>query len=361
MMKKPIESMAALSEQLGRPARFMEVCGTHTMAAFRTGLRSLLPEGVSLISGPGCPVCVTTTSYIDKAVAIAGTAGTSVYTFGDMLKVPGTESSLEQARAGGSDVNIVYSPIDALDAAKAHPDIRTVFLGVGFETTTPTVGWTIRKAKEDGVGNYSVLCAHKTIPEAMTVLLESGDVAIDGFMCPGHVSVITGSQIYEPISRDQGVPCVVAGFEIGDMASAIEMLLKQIVQNRSAVEIQYTRSVTRTGNAAAQELCNALFDKSDAQWRGIGTIPGSGLKLKDEFAEHDAGRIFADLELPEPVAPKGCMCGDVLRGTSRPTDCPLFREECSPSNPVGPCMVSSEGTCAAYFKYGETLEGSLSR
>jgi hydrogenase expression/formation protein HypD len=352
-----LNDIRRLSGQVGRPVKFMEVCGTHTMAAFRTGLRSLLPTDVSLISGPGCPVCVTPDAYLDRAIAIAGQPDTILTTFGDMLRVPGSESSLEHTRAKGADVRVVYSPMDALAMAEANPEKRVVFLGVGFETTTPTVAWTVRAAAEKKIANYSVLCAHKTIPEAMSALLEGGDIGIDGFLCPGHVSVITGSRVYEPACDTYRVPCVVAGFEAADMARAIRMLLKQVVDNRGEVEIEYTRSVDHDGNETAQELCGTVFEKCDAEWRGLGVIPGSGQKIRELFGAHDADRVFANVPVPASGTRSKdaarCICGDVLRGVKRPGDCPLFAARCTPSTPVGPCMVSSEGTCAAYYKYGK--------
>ncbi len=346
-----IETMRSLANTIGHPVKLMEVCGTHTMAAFRTGLRSLLPENVKLLSGPGCPVCVTPNEYLDLAIAIANEPNVITTTFGDMLRVPGTNMSLEHARAYGSDVRVVYSPLDALNTAKEQPDKRIVFLGVGFETTTPTVAWTIKEAKQSGISNYSVLCAHKTIPEAMLALPAGGDVSIDGFICPGHVSVITGARAYESVCAEHHIPCVITGFEAADMARAINMILRQISNKQAMVEIEYTRSVTMEGNTTAQDLCAEVFEKSDAQWRGLGTIPDSGLKIRNNYAEHDAQNIFPEIQPPPSVNEQGCICGDILRGVRLPTDCGLFSQKCTPSSPIGACMVSSEGTCAAYFKY----------
>jgi hydrogenase expression/formation protein HypD len=353
MIRETVREIAALAEAIGRPVRLMEVCGTHTMAAFRTGLRSLLPDAVSLLSGPGCPVCVTPNGYLDRAVAIAREPDTVVTTFGDMVRVPGSRASLEQARAHGADVRVVYSPLDALEAARKMPDRQIVFLGVGFETTAPTVAWTLKEAKEQEIRNYAVLCAHKTIPEAMDALLAADEVSIDGFLCPGHVSVITGSQAYRPLCEAHGVPCVVAVFEAADMAKAILMLLRQIVDGKAEVAIEYTRSVTEEGNVDARRICGDVFEPCDAAWRGVGTIPCRGLKIRDAYGAHDAERVFKDVKVDPPAEPGGCICGDILRGTRVPTDCGLFGDDCTPSNPVGACMVSSEGTCAAYFKYGK--------
>ena len=346
-----VDSIRALAERIGRPVRLMEVCGTHTMAAFRTGFRSLLPPGVSLLSGPGCPVCVTTVDYIDLALAIAKKPDTIIATFGDMVRVPGTELSLEEARARGVKVAVVYSPMDALDLAARQPGTRVVFLGVGFETTTPSVAWTIKHAKETGVRNFSVLCAHKLIPPAMAALLKAGDVKVDGFMCPGHVSVIIGSGSYEFICRDYHIPCVIAGFEAADMAAAVEMLLRQVVEKRAQVENQYSRSVDAAGNDKARAAMNEVFEPCDASWRGLGMIPGSGLRIRPAFAEHDAARAAGNVKLPAAREPAGCICGAILKGTRTPPECPLFGAGCTPESPIGACMVSSEGTCAAYYKY----------
>lgn len=355
---KHLKRIRELAAAIGRPVRLMEVCGTHTMVAFRSGLRSVLPENVTLLSGPGCPVCVTPNSVLDYAVAVAGEPDIVTCTFGDMLRVPGTQSSLERARALGAKVKVVYSPMDALAEAAAHPEQRIVFIGVGFETTAPAVAWTIRQAKSEGISNYSVLCAHKTMPRAMAALLSGGATKIDGFMCPGHVSVVIGANAYEFICRDWKIPCVVAGFEPMDMIRAVEMLLQQTADKRAVVEIQYTRSVTQEGNKKAQVLMEEVFEPCDAEWRGLGVVPGSGLKIRDDFKAHDATRVFGKRVLPEPATDLGCICGDVLRGTRTPLDCPLFGRACSPTKPVGACMVSSEGSCAAYFKYAVRSKGT---
>jgi len=310
----------------------------------------VLPENVELLSGPGCPVCVTAMEFVDKAVAIAQQPNTIVATFGDMIRVPGTETSLERIRAEQGSVRIVYSALDAVAEAKKNPDVDVVFLGVGFETTVPGTAWAIREAA-NGVPNFRVLCAHKTMPQAMAALLSGGDVQVDGFLCPGHVSVIIGSEAYQFICDDYGIPCVVAGFEGADLVGGIEMLLRQIAEDRSEVEVQYTRTVSKQGNRKAQAMISEVFEESDEAWRGLGTIPGSGLRIRDEFGAQDAARHYEGLDVAESVEPAGCICGDVLRGSKTPDDCPLFRRKCTPDNPVGACMVSSEGTCAAYYKY----------
>ena len=341
----------ASAVRIGRPIRLMEVCGTHTVAAFRSGLRSLLPEAVELLSGPGCPVCVTPIRYVDTAIALARRPATAIATFGDMIRVPGTRASLERARADGARVQVVYSPLDALEYARRHADRTVVFLGVGFETTAPGVAWTIREAATAGVSNYRVLSAHKTMPRAMAALLEGGERRIDGFLCPGHVSAVTGTGLFEFIARDHGVPCAIAGFEGADMAEGILMLLRQIEAARPSVEIQYRRGVDAGGNARARAEIEAVFEPGDAEWRGFGVIPGSGLSIRPTFRAQDAAELLAGLVVEPSAEHPGCRCGAVLRGMLRPDRCPLFGGACTPDQPVGACMVSSEGSCAAHFRY----------
>ncbi len=351
-IKGHISKVNRLAAEIARPVKIMEVCGTHTMAAFRSGLRSLLPANVSLLSGPGCPVCVTPNGYLDKAIAIARRPDTIVATFGDMVRVPGSESSLEYARAQGASIRIVYSPAEALEEAVANRLRQVVFLGIGFETTIPGIAWTIKEAAQKNITNYSVLCGHKIIPPAMEALLQ-GKVGIDGFMCPGHVSVIIGANAYKPLCSSYHIPCVVTGFEPFDMIVGIKMLLKQINDNQSTVEIQYARSVTEQGNQSAQQLIDEVFEVCDTSWRGVGTIPDSGLRIREKFSAHDSEKKFTDLEVPETREHPGCICGEILRGMKTPCDCGLFRKACTPATPVGACMVSSEGTCAAYYKYAK--------
>lgn len=340
-----------LAEELARPVKLMEVCGTHTMAVSRSGLRPLLPPAVRLLSGPGCPVCVTPVDYVDRAVALAMRPCVTVATFGDMVRVPGSVRSLEEARAEGGRVEVVYSALDALDMAERNGSRRVVFLGVGFETTAPGIAWTIREAARRGVGNYHVLSGHKVMPPPMEALAGAPDLRIDGFICPGHVSVVIGWGAYEPLAARHGVPCVVAGFEAADVLAATARLLGQIRDGRAEVENGYTRSVSREGNAAAQALLADVFEPADAAWRGLGTIPGSGLAIRERYAAQDAERAFPDLDLPPPVEPAGCRCGEVLKGCILPPDCPLFGARCTPARPVGACMVSSEGACAAYYRF----------
>jgi hydrogenase expression/formation protein HypD len=349
-VKTLVESIEELSQRVGRDVKLMEVCGTHTMVAFRTGLREMLPANVSLTSGPGCPVCVTDTNYIDAAIALCQRPDVIVTTFGDLVRVPGTESSLERERAAGANVRIVYSPSDALVLARECPSKHVVFLGVGFETTAPTVAWAIWKASREGVKNFSALCAHKTMPRAMEALLKDQQVKIDGFICPGHVSVITGAAMYRFICEQYHIPCVVSGFEAWDMLKSIAMLLQQIADGRADVEVEYSRSVTEHGNAAALRLMDEVFEPCDVSWRGIGTISGSGLAIREKYAQFDAARALG-VHFGEAHVNPLCLCGNVLRGVATPLDCRLFGRGCSPVHPVGPCMVSSEGVCAAYYKY----------
>ena len=333
-----------------RPIRLMEICGTHTMAIFRHGIRSLLPETIDLVSGPGCPVCVTAMEEVDRSVKLARLPETIVTTFGDMLRVPGSASSLDAENARGADVRMVYSSLDALMIAGQNPGRNVVFLGVGFETTAPTIAAAIKTARERDLSNFSVLSAHKLLPPAMKALLSSGDLGVDGFICPGHVTAVIGSSAYEDVVSHYHVPCVVVGFEPVDILQGILMLTKQIEGGRAEVEIQYTRVVSPEGNQGALKVMGEVFEPCDSPWRGLGMIPGSGLAIREDFSGHDAMARF-DLEVPSAKEPPGCLCADVLRGMAKPVDCQMFRKTCTPRNPIGPCMVSSEGTCAAYFRY----------
>lgn len=350
-----LERIREYARAWGRPVRFMEVCGTHTMAAFRSGLRSLLPENVSLLSGPGCPVCVTPNGYIDAAVALSRQPGVVITTFGDLVRVPGSVSSLEQERARGAAVEVVYSPLDALALARRHPERTVVFLAVGFETTAPGVALVVRSAQRERLRNFAVLCSLKTMPAPMRALAAGGEVAIDGFLCPGHVSVVTGAGAFAFLAEEFGLPCVVAGFETLDMVVGIGLLLRQLVEGRAEVEIEYQRAVSWEGNRQAQRLIAEVFAPAATEWRGLGVIAESGLRLREEYAEQDAALRFG-LDLAGSPAPPGCRCGDVLRGALTPLDCPLFDRRCTPVNPQGPCMVSSEGACAAYWRYGRRAE-----
>jgi len=321
------------------------------MVAFRSGIRRLLPEAVSLISGPGCPVCVTPAGYVDAAIEVGRTPGTVVATFGDLIRVPGSDSSLEQERAKGMQVRVVYSPSDALELARSEPENTVLFLAVGFETTAPTVALTIQAARDGGIGNFMVLTSHKTMPRAMEALLEGGEVQIDGFLCPGHVSVVAGAGIFSFLVERYRTPCVVAGFEPEDMLEAVSMLLAQMDEDRSSLEIQYRRAVTMDGNRSAQRVVSEVFAECDSEWRGLGVIPASGLKVREKYADLDAEQRLG-IRVGSGSVAAGCRCGDVLRGSITPPECDLFGRSCTPARPVGPCMVSSEGTCAAYARYG---------
>jgi hydrogenase expression/formation protein HypD len=328
----------------------MEVCGTHTMAIFRSGIKQILPPSINLISGPGCPVCVTSQTDIDRMLSLSRRKNVIIATFADMIKVPGSESSLEKERALGADVRPVYSPLDALEIAKKNPAKEVVFLAVGFETTSPVIASVVSDAKEKKIGNFSIYCCHKIITPAMKALLQAREIKIDGFLCPGHVSSIIGSRAYDFIARDFRIPCVISGFEPADILEAIMMLLRQKKENRSAVEIQYKRAVSVGGNILAQKMLSRVFEPADADWRGLGNIPESGLALAGKYRKFDAAEKFDIKDVPA-AEPKNCMCGEVLRGVKTPAQCKLFAKACTPENPYGPCMVSSEGTCSAWYKY----------
>ena len=333
-----------------RPVRLMEVCGTHTVSIFRSGIRSLLPGTITLLSGPGCPVCVTDQAEIDAFVALARQPDVILATFGDLMRVPGSRSSLQRERAEGRDIRVVYSTLDALEIARAHPGRTVVFLGVGFETTAPTVAAAIAAAAAQKVENFTVFSAHKLVPPALEALMTGGAPGVDGFILPGHVSVIIGLEAYRPFFERHRTPCAVAGFEPTDILQAVAELTAQVGQGRADLVNCYPRAVGAQGNPRALELMTQVFAPADAAWRGIGVIPASGLAIRQAYAAHDAGRRFA-LDLPEPKVPAGCACGQVLTGRITPPECALYRKACTPMAPVGPCMVSSEGTCAAYYRY----------
>lgn len=342
-----------LSMAGGEPVTFMEVCGTHTVEFFRTGLRKALSGAVRLVSGPGCPVCVTPNSIIDKAIAYAQTPGGIVATFGDMMRVPGSETSLERARAEGADVRIVYSTLGALEIARKQPDRRVVFMGIGFETTSPTVAASIIVAVREGLKNFAVLCSHKLVPPALEALASSGhEIALKGLLCPGHVSTIIGSNAYKFVAEKYRMPCVVTGFEPLDMIQGVMMLMEQARDCRAEVGVQYSRAVKPEGNLKALALLDRVFEQVDSEWRGFGIIPGGGYRIRDEYEAFDAERRWP-VETPPPREHPGCRCAEILLGKIVPADCPLFRKKCSPESPVGACMVSSEGTCAAWYKYGD--------
>ena len=327
----------------------MEVCGGHTMAIHRFGLASLLPSNIRLISGPGCPVCVSSQLFIDKAMAYSKIPGTIITTYGDLIRVPGSSTSLEKERAAGSDIRIVYSALESLEIARGNPEKNVIFLGIGFETTAPATAATIIKAKKEKISNFFVLSAHKVMPPVMKALVEEG-VKINGFIAPGHVTAITGTAIYNDLASVYGLGVVVSGFEPADLMQAVLMLAIQMESGTPKVEIQYQRVVHYKGNIIAQQLLDEVFVHSDDSWRGLGMIPDSGLKIRENFSSFDAEKQFT-VNVPESVEPKGCICGQILRGIKTPEDCTLFAKKCSPSHPVGACMVSAEGTCATYYKY----------
>lgn len=347
-----------LSSELRRTAApapgmcFMEVCGTHTHSFFRHGLNSMLPENVRLISGPGCPVCVTPAGYIDKAVYYSRRDDVIIATFGDMFRVPGSTSSLEKEKAAGADIRIVYSPLESLDFAEQNKGKKVIFLAIGFETTIPAVTATLLEAdRKRNVSNWFVLSGHKVIPPAMKALVSTGDLKIDGFMCPGHVSAIIGSRPYEFIARDFGIPCVITGFEPADMLQGILMLVRQKVRGGARVSIQYSRTVREEGNPRAISMMEDVYETCTSEWRGVGAIPGSGLKLREKYGRYDIENVLEITGIEPEKEAKGCICGEVLKGIRIPPDCRLFGRSCTPETPVGACMVSSEGTCSAYYKY----------
>jgi hydrogenase expression/formation protein HypD len=350
------QAVAALAERIGKAAAglsrrvtLMEVCGTHTHAIAAAGLRRLLPAKVRLIAGPGCPVCVTPVGYVDRAEALAHRPGTIVATFGDLLRVPSSRGSLERVRAEGTDVRIVYSPRDALQVARDNPANTVVFLAVGFETTVPTVAGALAEAEDEGVPNFTILSGHKIMPPPMKALIRDPEVQVDGYLLPGHVSVITGSDAFAFVADELGMPAVVVGFTPTDVLRGVEALVGCLVAGKPEVINLYSRVVRPEGNTTAQALVNRFFTTADAMWRGLGVIPGSGLVLRPEFAHRDAALL--EVEVPEPIEPAGCRCGEVLKGTIDPPECPLFATACTPTSPIGACMVSSEGTCAAWYRH----------
>lgn len=331
-------------------ATLMEVCGTHTVAIARNGIRDLMPEGLRLASGPGCPVCVTCNRDIDTVIALARIPNVTITTFGDMTRVPGSTSSLLAEQAAGRSVEIVYSPLDALAFAKAHPEREVVFVGVGFETTTPLVAMAIKRAKAMGLSNFTVFAAHKNMPGALELLVGDPTLELDALILPGHVSTIIGAEPYRFLAEKYGIPGTITGFEPVDVLQGIAMLVRQLHEGRAEIEIAYARGVMPEGNPVALAAIDEVFETCTATWRGLGDIPGSGYRIRDEFANFDAVRRF-EPDVEPTRDPKGCRCGDVLRARIAPNECPLFRTVCTPENPVGPCMVSSEGSCAAYYRY----------
>ncbi len=354
-IRRLLEDIARLARRTGRTPRLMEVCGTHTMALFRSGLTPLLAgAGVEMVSGPGCPVCITPDAVHEAAIAIlTGTEGATLAAFGDMTRVPTRRGSLQAAiPAGDSRLKIVYSPVEALDEARREPSRTVVFYGAGFETTIPAIAFTVRQAAAEGLRNYSVLPALWLVPPALRAVLEAREVAVDGFIYPGHVSAVIGVGPYEFVARDFGIPGAIAGFEPGDILLAVRAVLEQAAEGKPRVALEYSRAIGPDGNPVARALMEEIFEPYDACWRGLGTIPRSGLRFKSAFAGFDAaGRFGLDLRTTgRDLA--GCRCGDVLRGVIRPEGCRQFGKDCRPDSPLGPCMVSYEGACLIHFKYG---------
>ena len=341
-----VKNIKAISR---KEIRLMEVCGGHTMSIQKFGIPVLLPENIHLVSGPGCPVCVSSKKFIDQAIVYAGMKDIIITTFGDLIRVPGSSSSLEKEKAKGADIRIVYSPLMAIEIAKQNPNKKIVFLGIGFETTSPTSAAAIVNAYNEKVNNFFLFSSHKIMPPAMAALIDEG-VTINGYICPGHVSTITGSHVYEPIAAKYNLGCVIAGFEPTDILQSIFMLVKQFEEGVAKVEIQYSRVVKPEGNVKAQEYLKEVFELRNEWWRGLGTIPNSGMMIKEKYSMHDAEKMIP-VTVPEPEEPKGCICGEILKGLKSPKDCKLFGKVCNPSDPIGACMVSSEGACQAFYKY----------
>lgn len=346
-----VEKLANEIKKISRKKiRIMEVCGGHTMAIQKFGIPSLLPKTVELLSGPGCPVCVTSRKYIDQAVAYARLKGVIIATYGDLIRVPGSSSSLDQEKAMGADVRIVYSSLDALNLAVQNPSKRVIFLGIGFETTTPASAVVIIEAEKKRIDNFFLFSTHKLMPPAMSALIDEG-VKIDGYIGPGHVTAVSGTDMYKELVEKYNLSIVISGFEPVDLLQSIYMLVKQVESGKKGIEIQYKRAVFPQGNEKAKQLVNEVFKTRNDWWRGLGVLQGSGLMLNENYKKFDA-----ELQIPviceKLIEPKGCHCGEVLKGVCLPTDCKLFGKVCTPQNPVGACMVSNEGACHAYYRYG---------
>ncbi|MDO0823146.1 hydrogenase formation protein HypD [Desulfosporosinus nitroreducens] len=348
--KQLVDNLRAISRSYPQKINIMEVCGTHTMAIFRYGIRDVLPANVTLISGPGCPVCVTPQSYIDTALELSNRKDVIMATFGDMMKVPGRRSSLLKKKAEGADIRIVYSPMDCLTLAAENPSKQIIFLAVGFETTAPMTAVTAIEARKKRLGNLFFFTAHKIVPPVMEVLVKDKDLNLDGFLLPGHVSAIIGTEPYEFLSEDFNIPGVVAGFEPVDILQGLNTLVSLISKKDHRIANDYKRIVRTDGNSQAKDYMNKAFNIVDSNWRGIGKVPKSGLEFNRQFEDFDALKHF-EICYEEYDGGSGCRCGEILKGKINPTQCPLFKQLCTPENPIGSCMVSSEGTCAAYFRY----------
>ncbi len=341
-----------------RPWTIMEICGGQTHTIVKYGIESLLPAGVTLVHGPGCPVCVTPLEMIDRAIAIASQPGVIFTSFGDMLRVPGSTKDLLTVRAASGDIRIVYSPLDALAIAQREPQKKVVFFAVGFETTAPANAMAVWQASRLGLRNFSILCAHVLVPPAVELILSSPSNQVQGFLAAGHVCAVMGYEEYIPIAERHRVPIVVTGFEPVDILQGVYMAVKQLEEGRSIVENQYSRAVTRNGNVAARRLMAEVFETADRKWRGIGEIPSSGYRLREKYAGFDAENIFGVGEIGAPE-PSLCMAGLILQGLRKPQECPAFGRECMPEHPLGAPMVSSEGACAAYYRYGRVSHTNI--
>ena len=355
-----INGIQALVAQIdicrSRPLQIMEVCGGHTHTIFRYGIQTMLPEQIELIHGPGCPVCVLPMGRVDDCVAIAETPGVIFTTFGDAMRVPGSRKSLMQAKAEGADVRMVYSPLDALSLARANPGRQVVFFGLGFETTMPSTALTVLQAEREGIRNFSLFCNHITIVPTIKAILDSPELTLDGFLGPGHVSMVIGTRPYEFIARHYHRPLVVTGFEPLDILQSIWMVLRQIKDGRCEIENQYTRVVPERGNAAGLEAVARVFELREFfEWRGLGSIDHSGVRIREAYSHYDAERKF-DVPALRIADPKSCQCGEVLKGVIKPWQCKVFGSACKPETPLGALMVSSEGACAAYYQYGDLAD-----
>jgi hydrogenase expression/formation protein HypD len=349
LAKRLAEEIARLTD---RQLRLMEVCGGHTHTIFKYGIEDLLPANITMIHGPGCPVCVIPLGRLDDAISIATRPGVIFTTFGDTMRVPGSKTSLLQAKAAGADVRMVYSPLDALKIARQHPEREVVFFGIGFETTAPSTAMTVLQAQRTGIANFSLFGNHILIIPALKALLDSPEMRLDGFVGPGHVSTVIGARPYHFVSQIYGKPVVISGFEPLDVMQAVYMVVKQIVEGRAEVENQYQRAVDAEGKRKALEVIDEVFEPRDYfEWRGLGSIPHSGLKLRAKYAAFDAERKF-DIPGLTMADPKACQCGEILKGVLKPWECKVFGTACTPETPIGACMVSSEGACAAYYNYG---------
>ena len=344
-----------MAEVISGPAQVMEVCGGHTHAIFKYGLKDLLPPELVTLHGPGCPVCVTPMGKIDQAISLAQQPNVTLVSYGDMLRVPGSELSLLEAKARGADIRMVYSPLDALQIARDATDREVVFFAIGFETTAPANAMALLRAHREGIKNFSLVSNHVLVAPAMKAVLDSPDVRVDGFIGPGHVSTIIGTRPYEFIVRDYGLPVVVSGFEPVDLLQSFLMVLRQLREGRAEIENQFTRAVQPAGNPAALAVLDEVFEPCDLEWRGLGWIPQSGLRIRDNFAAYDAERRFPSVTALPVIDHPSCICGDVLRGAKQPHDCRVFGTACTPASPLGACMVSSEGACAAEYKYGQRV------